>query len=111
MKNIKTKLITLFVGVLLSCTSFALELQQAKEKGLVGEMANGYLASPLNSPSAEVLALIKDINGKRKAEYIKISTEVGKPLETIELLAGQKAIAKTQTGHYVKPDGQGWQKK
>ena len=111
MKHIKLKLVTVFTGILFSCIAFALDLQQAKEKGLVGELASGYLGSPLSSPSADVITLIKDINAKRKAEYIKISTEVGKPLETIELLAGKKAITKTQPGHYIKLEGQAWQKK
>ena len=111
MKPVKSQLVVFILAFLFSSLALALDLQQAKEKGLVGELSTGYLGSPLNSPSVEVAALIKDINSKRKAEYVKISAEVGKPLATIEMLAGEKAITKTQSGHYIKLEGQNWRKK
>lgn len=89
----------------------ALELQEAKDKGLVGEMANGYLGSPQSSPSAEVVALMEDINAKRKEKYQEIAAAQSIPLSAVEKLAGGKAFSKTESGHYIKsPDG-GWQKK
>ncbi|MEH6503623.1 MAG: YdbL family protein [Cycloclasticus sp.] len=94
-----------------STTSFALDLQSAKGKGLVGETPSGYLADPAGTASAEVKALMQDINAKRKVKYAEIAAKVGKPLGVVEQLAGKKAIEKTETGRLVQlPDGS-WVKK
>lgn len=98
---------TLFIAF----PAIALELQDAKQKGLVGEMDNGYLGSPLSSPSAEVVALIEDINTKRREKYQEIAAAQGISLTAVEKLAGEKAFSKTESGHFIKlPDG-GWTKK
>lgn len=98
---------TMFIAL----PAIALELQEAKEKGLVGEMANGYLGSPQSSPSAEVAALIADINSKRKEKYQEIAKAQGIPLTAVEKLAGEKAFSKTESGHYINMPGSGWRKK
>ena len=84
---------------------------QSKGQGLVGEMADGYLGSPKGSVSGEVKALIDDINAKRKREYLKIAKQVNKPLDVVELLAAEKARAKTRAGHYVQLDNGRWVKR
>jgi len=97
--------------MIMSTSSFALDLQTAKSRGLVGETPSGYLAAPTGQASAEVKALIQDINAKRKVEYSQVAAKVGKSLIIVEQLAGKKAIEKTKPGHYVqKPNGQ-WVKK
>ena len=105
------KLIFAFVLLSVSASCFALDLQEAKDKGLVGETPAGYLESPTGKPSAEVIALMADINGKRKVKYQEVAAKVGKSLSIIEQLAGEKALEKTESGHYVKlPSGE-WVKK
>ncbi|MCB0338840.1 MAG: YdbL family protein [Bdellovibrionales bacterium] len=102
-KMIKTSIRILATFTLFSLTSlnaFALELDQAKAKGLVGETPTGYLA-PVNKASADVKALVDDINRKRRAEYERIAKKNGTPLKTVEVLAGKKAIEKTPGGQYV----------
>lgn len=89
----------------------ALTLSEAKDKGYVGEMTNGYLGSPQGKAVAEVSALMQQINAERRKQYLEISAKVGKPLNVIEQLAGQKAIGKTQPGHYIQAPNGGWQKK
>ncbi len=104
----------MFLLVLLAAMapySFALDLQAAKERGLVGEMANGYLGSPAGKPAPEVAALIDDINRKRKAKYAQVAKNVGKPMAVIEQLAGEKAQAKTKAGNYIQTSGGRWVKK
>ncbi|MDH3346964.1 MAG: YdbL family protein [Desulfobulbaceae bacterium] len=106
-----TKIITICItSLLLFChTAFAMDLQVAKNQGLVGETTTGYLAA-VKAPSAEVQALIKDINGKRKAHYLKIAQKNNTPLATIESMAGTTAMKKSKPGHYIKQGGK-WQKK
>ena len=107
MKNITYSLIltlTLFAGI-----SHGLELRDAKTGGLVGETASGYLA-PVNNSEQAVLDLVSNINAKRKTHYQGIAKNNKTPLQTVEQLAGKKAITKTPTGQYVN-SGAGWQKK
>lgn len=96
--------------VLNSACVFAMDLQQAKSSGLVGEQLNGYLGVVSGNDSADVHALIKDINAKRKAKYKAIATQNNTSLETVEILAGKKAIEKTENGHYIQT-ATGWVKK
>ena len=98
----------LVLAMLLSLPAFALELGEAKTRGLVGETASGYLAAV--KPSAEVNALVNNINAQRKAQYQKIANNNKIGLEAVEVRAGQKAMSKTPAGEYVNP-GSGWQKK
>ena len=89
--------------------AFAMDLQVAKDQGLVGETASGYLAA-VTIPSPDVKALVNDINDRRKAHYQKIAKKNNTPLAMVEAMAGTKAIEKSKPGHHVKP-GTEWQKK
>lgn len=111
MNTTKTLLLVIFANFLLVVPAFALDLQQAKSEGLVGELTTGYLGSPAAQPSAEIKALIADINSKRKAKYGQLAKSQGLPLEAIEKLAGEKAFEKTASGHFINVPGAGWQKK
>lgn len=111
MTSFKKLALAVAATFLLALPALALDLQDAKSQGLVGEMANGYLGSPQSSPSAEVAELIKDINAKRKEAYQQLAAEQGIPLAAVEKLAGEKAFSKTEGGHYIKPAGGSWQKK
>ena len=97
----------LFLSMLLSLPALALELGDAKAQGLVGETAQGYLGAIKSS--AEVDALVENINSKRKAQYQKIADKNKISLQAVEARAGQKAISRTPAGQFVNPGG-GWQK-
>ncbi|MCG6937686.1 MAG: YdbL family protein [Gammaproteobacteria bacterium] len=113
MKNIVSvkKITVLFtIGLLLVAQhAFALDLQTAKQKGLVGESPSGYLEA-VTSPSAETNALIKSVNDQRRQKYQEIATRNKTSLQAVEQLAGKKAIEKSNPGSYVKLNGS-WQKK
>ena len=87
----------------------ALSLDDAKQRGLVGETATGYLGA-VQSATAEVNTLIQSINAKRRAQYGKIAKRRNVSIQDVERLAGRKAIDKTARGQYVKAGG-GWRKK
>lgn len=93
-----------------SASAWALNLDQAKAQGLVGETPSGYLASVNPNPASNVSQLINSINAKRKQEYNKISKKTGAAVQSVESLAGQKAINKTPPGQFVF-DGRSWRKK
>ena len=98
----------MFAGMLFCSAAFALELDTAKDTGLVGEQENGYLGAIVDK--ADVLALITDINAKRKAKYMELASKNNITLEQVEKLAAQKAYQKTESGHYLRQDGE-WIKK
>ena len=61
----RSALSAFILSLLLALPAFALDLGDAKARGLVGETAAGYLGAV--KPSAEVNTLVKDINAQRKA--------------------------------------------
>ncbi len=106
----KKLLIILFTGTLLLFNSaWALDLGEAKNKGLVGETPSGYLES-VKTPDDATKQLIKDVNGRRNAQYKKISKSNGTSVKAVESVAGEKAMSLTKKGHFIKVNGK-WVKK
>jgi uncharacterized protein len=105
--------IWLFGAAILSAaaygSAFGLSLEEAKTKGLVGEKASGYLGV-VNPSSQEAQALAADVNEKRRQAYQDIAARNKTPLQSVEALAGEKAIQNTKPGHYVEGPG-GWTRK
>ena len=89
--------------------AWALSLDEAKAKWQVGEKASGYLGA-VTGGNADVQALVSDINQKRKQAYEEIARRNGTSLNSVETLAGEKAIQNTKPGNMVEGPG-GWVKK
>ena len=104
-------LIVILAGVGWSGPSWAISLQDAKAQGLVGEQATGYLGLVKPGASAEVKALMNEINTKRKKEYQDIARRNNTELNVVEALAGKKALERTPSGQYVKPPSGQWVRK
>ena len=96
------------VSLLFSSIAFAIGLDEAKDKGLVGEKGNGYLGVVIVQKDAQ--GLVVDINAKRKAVYVELAAKNGITLQQVEKLAAKKAYDKTSTGHYLWVGNQ-WVKK
>jgi hypothetical protein len=90
--------------------TWADELDEAKAQGLIGEKANGYLGLVVNNASPSVKQLVDSINRKRKQKYQEVANARNIPLSQVEVIAGKKAIEKTQPGHYIEVNGR-WVKK
>ena len=86
-------------------------LGDAKAAGWVGEQADGMLGIVDSSAPASVKALVQSVNSKRIDGYAEIAKKNGTSPAAVAALAGQRNIDRTQTGHYIKPSGGGWQKK
>ena len=89
--------------------AFAMSVEEAKTKGLVGENANGYLGV-VNPGSQEAQSLTNEVNNKRRQAYEDIAARNRTQLDAVEALAGEKAIQNTKPGHYVEGPG-GWSRK
>ncbi|MGO1247608.1 MAG: YdbL family protein [Oceanisphaera sp.] len=93
----------------LSFSAWALDLQQAKQQGLVGEQLNGLVGIVLEK--SDVGAVANDINRKRLASYQDIAKRTGTSLTVVQTRAGQYNIERTQAGHYIQLADGSWRKK
>lgn len=105
------KLITALVLVLSMQTAWAIDLHTAKAQGLVGEANTGYLAAVSSSSSAEVAALLADVNSKRKAEFESTAQKTGATLVQVRARFYELAVQRTSPGHYYQDAGGKWVKK
>ncbi|MDO6764904.1 YdbL family protein [Agarivorans sp. 1_MG-2023] len=93
----------------LSFSVAAIDLDDAKTKGWVGEQSNGLLG--VVSHSGEVKSLVESINQKRLAKYKQIAKENGLTEQQVATLAGKKAIERSSSGAYVQSPSGDWLKK
>ncbi len=106
------KWLTLLIFLLaLSFTqAYAIDIHQAKNQGLIGEQANGYLGLVKNDSSQDVKQIVEDVNAKRKQKYKEIAEKNQTNLEEVQSIAGNIAMTKTKPGNYYKDQGK-WVKK
>ncbi len=100
----------------LALSSFALPAQAqrdpayaaARANGEVGEKMDGYLGI-VGASTADLRAMVDDINIRRRAVYAERAQAEGATLEEYALTAGCLAISRTTPGEmYQAPDGS-WQ--
>ena len=97
--------------MLLAFGAAAMDLQQAKNGGLVGEQLNGYLGLVASDAPAEVKQLMKKVNTARRAKYQSIAAKNKLKIKQVETLAGGKATKKTRAGHFIQTSSGRWVKK
>jgi uncharacterized protein YdbL (DUF1318 family) len=87
----------------------ALELQEARAQGAVGETQAGYVAKITGGE--DVAALVADVNLKRRAEYERISAENGQSVDVVAKIAAGKIITGLPKGAQYKDTGGKWAQK
>lgn len=97
--------------MLLLQNAWAIDIRDAKAQGLVGEANTGYIAAVQSPPSAEVRALIADVNGKRKARFEDTAKKTGATVAQVANRFYELAVQKTAPGHYYQDTGGRWKKK
>jgi uncharacterized protein YdbL (DUF1318 family) len=103
------KISLLIIASTMAFSAWAVTLDQAKQQGLVGEMSNGYLGVVVASP--EVNELVEMVNKKRKDIYLKLARKNKITMQQVTALAGEKSLAKTQSGHLIQNAQGQWVKK
>jgi uncharacterized protein YdbL (DUF1318 family) len=107
--TLKSLLITASL-LMMSQLALALTLDEAQNKGLLGENARGYLEmTPRGNDEAK--ALMNDINAKRQTRYQSIADKQKTDLQSIEKIAGEKITNKLKTGEFFKDSDGQWHKK
>ena len=91
--------------------SAALDLDAARAQGLVGEQSDGFVGAVSASPSADVQALVSQVNAKRRAAYADIAKKNGTAPEAVAALSAQKLIERAPAGQWIFEKGRWTQKK
>jgi len=105
------KLLVLTAMALVSVQAWAIELNDAKQQGLIGERSDGYLGYVVEPAADDVKVLVKTVNGKRKVSYQKIAEKNGLTLEQVLPRVGKKTRSKTKLGNYYQDSEGVWIKK
>lgn len=83
----------------------AMDLDQARSMGLVGERPDG-LVGIVNEDghAAEVRALVNSVNEQRLRVYQETAAKNGTPLDAVKAVAGEKQIAKARASGWFYYD-------
>jgi uncharacterized protein len=102
--------VMLLLGALVAAPLHALELEDAKRQGLVGEEWTGFIGA-VGDATPEVQALVLEVNGRRRAEYQRIAQENNLTVRDVAEIAGRRLVERTPQGSYVRVPDRGWVQK
>ena len=97
--------------MLLLQNAWAIDIRDAKAQGLVGEAKTGFIAAVQAPASAEVRALIADVNAKRKASFEGTAKKTNTTVTQVANRFYELAKGKTAPGNYYQDASGRWQKK
>jgi uncharacterized protein YdbL (DUF1318 family) len=92
-------------------SAWAIDIYTAKIQGLVGESNTGYLAAVKSPASADVQALIKSVNEKRRSAFKKTAASTTATVDQVRNRFYELAVQKTQSGNYYQDASGAWKKK
>lgn len=109
-RMIKSIALSAILVIGMAAGAWASELDDAQSQGLVGERPDGYIGAVVKG-RADIDALVRDINAKRRAKYEAIAAKRGTSLADVERYVGQKLITRAAPGEYVMTPGGQWVRK
>jgi len=105
------RMLAVLVMSLAFSTAWALDLGAAKDQGLVGEARTGYLEAVQQPASADVKALIAEVNAKRKEQFERTAEKTNTTLAQVANRFYELAVQRTAPGHYYQDASGNWKKK
>jgi uncharacterized protein YdbL (DUF1318 family) len=93
----KKLVLALLIATVSASAAHALDLRSARASGVVAETPEGYIKAV--KPSAEVSALVAEVNAKRRAEYTRISKQNGQSVELVGRLAAPEIAKNAASGN------------
>lgn len=91
--------------------AFALDLDQARAAGQIGERPDGLVGAVGANADAEVAALVETINRARLDTYRQLAQKEGTPLEAVQAVAGERQMqAAARNGWFVMDASGRWRK-
>ena len=109
--TIKQRISTILMLLMLSQGALALDLQTAKDQGLVGEANTGLLAAVVSNPGKDVSDLVASVNNKRTAEFRSTAQKTGATLSQVRARFYELAVQRTKRGHYYQNADGKWVRK
>ncbi|MDG2071434.1 MAG: YdbL family protein [Pseudomonadales bacterium] len=106
----KNMIVTILLCIL-THSAWAIELADAKAQGLVGEANSGYIAAVKQPVSADVKALVNEVNTKRKALFQRAANKTGISTSQVSDRSYELAVERTARGHYYQNKAGDWVKK
>lgn len=104
----------MFAAVLLMASgapALALDLDEARAAGQIGERPDGLVGPVAPGANAEVTALVETINKARLDAYRALAQKEGTPLDAVQAVAGERQLqAAARNGWYVMDAGGRWRK-
>lgn len=91
-------------------SAFALTVDEAKERGVLGETLSGYLAV-VNGGNTEASQLAEQVNREREKKYSEIASKNNLKTHDVARIAGQKLVERASSGEYVRGINGQWLKK
>jgi uncharacterized protein YdbL (DUF1318 family) len=76
-------------------------LATAKASGLVGEQPDGYLGLVKADAPDATIAMVDEINAKRRAEYEKIAGQTSTTVEAVGAVTFEKLLKSGKPGYYL----------
>lgn len=91
--------------------ALALDLDEARAAGQVGERPDGLVGAVTPNAGAEVAALVETINRARLDAYRALAQKEGTPLEAVQAVAGERQLqAAARNGWFVMDANGRWRK-
>ena len=101
----------LFVGFAGAPPAMALNLDQARAAGQIGERPDGLVGAVTAGANAEVMALVETINRARLDAYRELAQKEGTPIEAVQAVAGERQMqAAARNGWFILDAGGRWRK-
>ena len=91
--------------------AWAIDIRTAKDEGLIGEANTGFVAAVSKPASAEVRALIENVNKKRQTQFDRTAEKTGASVEQVAQRFYELAVQKTASGHFYQDAGGHWKKR
>jgi uncharacterized protein YdbL (DUF1318 family) len=89
----------------------ALDLDEARTAGQIGERPDGLVGAVTPNANAEVTALVETINRARLDAYRALAQKEGTPLEAVQAVAGERQLqAAARNGWFVLDASGRWRK-
>lgn len=98
-----------FSAVLSPASSASPAVEQAKDRCIVGEQADGYLGVVAGADASESLRReIADINQQRKAVYADLARRNGVTIEVAAALTAETLMNKATPGQCIRDQSGNW---
>lgn len=105
------RLITAFILIFAMQAAWAIDIDTAKNQGLVGEANTGYLAAVRQPASADVQALIRRVNEGRRQQFERTARNTGATVDQVAYRFYELAVQRTRSGNYYQDTSGRWVRK